>query len=110
MRSGARSPAVIASPPTRGTGVACTLRGPGRSVRPMAGAHRASNGISAAVIDSATTNARNSCTAKPTPWARERTVALRQLGEGDGWRAYGVLTDVRRSYDDLRYPGRARRA
>src|SRR5215831_18439877 len=117
MRSGASSPAVIASPPTRGTGVACTLRGPGRSVRPMVGAHRASSGISAAVIDSAMTNARNSCTAslppgrESVPSRYDNLVKVKVGGPTVvGCRGYGLLTDVRRSYDDLRYPGRARRA
>src|SRR5262249_42389675 len=60
-----KRPAAIASPPTRGTGTVCTFRGPGASVRPIEGAQCASIGISAAVTDSATTKARNSCTDTP---------------------------------------------
>src|SRR5262249_37533225 len=100
-KAGSRIPTAIASPPTRGTGFACTLRGPGLSVSPIAGAHRASTGISAAVTDSATMNARNSCTRSPeASLDLDGSYAVRQFGESVPRR-----TDILLSFG-CRYPAR----
>ena len=47
------------SPPTRGMGAECTLRGSGLSIIPSAGARRIISGISAMLVDMATITSSN---------------------------------------------------
>src|SRR5579872_6408392 len=56
-------PAAMAMPPTLGTGAACTLRAPGRSVRPTRNAQRCSPGMHAVVMDRAMSDASSNSTA-----------------------------------------------
>ncbi len=75
-------PAAMAMPPTLGTGTACTLRAPGRSVRPTRGAHRSNAGVQAVVIERAIRAAISSGTANSSWTASGRPDA----GHFSGWR------------------------